>query len=72
MFVSQRTTTNSIRFVFTLFIARSQSQTIDKVQGGGTLSVSHDFGFEIGSVVFSDLVDMFLESTLVWRKKSKK
>jgi hypothetical protein len=59
--VAQRTTTNSIRLVFSLFVTRTESKTIDKVQSGRSLAVRHDLGFEVLGVVSADHVDVFLK-----------
>ena len=56
----KRTTANGIRFIFTLLITSTQSQTINKVHGCCTLSVCHKLTSELDIVILANAVDMFL------------
>ena len=60
VFISKRTATDGIGFILALFVTRSQGQSIDKVHGGRSLPVRHDFGMQRILVVLSDRVDVFL------------
>jgi hypothetical protein len=52
--------TDGVGFVFTLLITSTKGESIDEIHGCRTLSVSHDFTFEIVSVLQSNSFDVFL------------
>jgi hypothetical protein len=60
VFVSQGTTTDSIRLVFSLLVSCSEGESVYEVKSGGSLSLCGDLRLEVLGVDFSDLVDVFL------------
>lgn len=62
MLVAQRATADSIRFVIALFITSSQCETVDEIHRGGTLSLQHNLVPEVGCVIGTDAIDVFLRN----------
>lgn len=56
----KRTTANGIRFIFTLLITSTQSQTINKVHGCCALSVCHKLTSELDIVILANAIHMIL------------
>jgi hypothetical protein len=60
VFVSQRAATDRIRLVFSFFVTRTESKSINEVQSGSSLSVGGYLGFEVNVVILADFVDVVL------------
>jgi hypothetical protein len=58
---SKRTATDGVGLVLALFVSSSESESVDEVHGGRSLTGGGDFGVELFHVVFSDGDDVFLE-----------
>ena len=56
----ERTATDSIGFVVSLFIPSTKREFVDEVHGSGSLAISRLFGFHVPFVVFADGVNVFL------------
>jgi hypothetical protein len=65
VFESEGTTTDGIGLFLSLFISRSERQTIDQVHGRRSLSVGHDLALQLGRIVFSDDIDILLDDIVV-------
>lgn len=62
MLVAQRATAHSIRFIVTLLVTSSECETVDEVHRGGALSLQHNLVPEVGCVVRTDTIDVFLRN----------
>jgi hypothetical protein len=60
MFQTQRATANGVCLIFSFLVTRSKCVLIDQVHCGGSLTIGHYFGLEIGLIILPNAVDVFL------------
>lgn len=58
----ERTATNSIGLVLAFLITSTKGELVDEINSRCSLTVGHQFIFHFPSVVFADLIDVFLNS----------
>lgn len=62
MLASERATTDSVSFIFSLFVTSTKGKLVDEVHGGRPLTICHDLGPQVGGIGVADFIDVILVS----------
>src|SRR5271156_3830324 len=57
----KRAASNGIGLIFSLFVASTECELIDQIDGSGLLSISHKLGFQSLAVVRTNLIDVIFQ-----------